>query len=64
MTAIGRIREIIEAIGSARFPPPPKRKYDIIGESPPFTESAGRGRIRDGGVVNKDHADQPPESRS
>jgi hypothetical protein len=54
VTAIGRIREIFRAIRSAKFPRAPKRKYDIIGQSPPFTETAGRGRIRDGGTENPD----------
>jgi hypothetical protein len=43
---ISRVREIISAIRSAKFPPPPKRRYDLIGEP-----IGGKGRIRDGGVT-------------
>ena len=56
MSATSRVREILNAIRSAKIPPPPKRKYDLIGEAMarPFGESAGRGRIRDGGVTSDD----------
>jgi hypothetical protein len=48
------MREIVRAIGSARFPRRPKRRYDLIGEAMarPFGESAGRGAIRAGGVTD------------
>jgi len=58
-----RIREIFAAIGGARFPPPPKRKYDLIGEAVamPFGEKPGRGPVRAGGVT--DDEDAVPERR-
>ncbi|MDP9407441.1 MAG: hypothetical protein M3P95_06140 [Actinomycetota bacterium] len=55
-----RIGEIAAAIRAARFPPPPRRRYDVEGEAlaRPFGESAGRGPIRAGGVVD-DNDRQP-----
>jgi hypothetical protein len=56
MSAMGRVREILKAIQAAKIPPPPKRKYDLLGEAMarPFGESSGRGCIRDGGVTSDD----------
>jgi hypothetical protein len=55
---VQRVREIVRAIGSARFPGRPKRRYDLIGEAMarPFGESAGRGAIRAGGVTDEDES--------
>jgi hypothetical protein len=49
------------AIRAARFPPSPKRKYDLIGEAMarPFGERIGRGRLREGGVMD-DEDTVPP----
>jgi hypothetical protein len=51
-----RVREIFGAVRSAKFPSPPKRRYDLVGEAMarPFGESAGRGRVRAGGVTDDD----------
>jgi hypothetical protein len=57
-----RVGEIFRAIRSAKFPPRPKRRYDLIGEAMarPFGESAGRGAVRAGGVTD-DNEDEPRE---
>jgi hypothetical protein len=51
-----RIRGFGAAVRAARVPPPPKRKYDLIGEAMarPFGERIGRGRVRQGGVTDDD----------
>jgi hypothetical protein len=54
-----RIREIFSALASARFPPAPKRRYDLIGEAVQQAitgKGGGRGPIREGGVED----DLPP----
>jgi hypothetical protein len=51
-----RIREILSALASARFPPPPKRRYDLIGEAMQQAitgKGGGRGPIRQGGVEDE-----------
>lgn len=48
-----RLREILSALASARFPPPPNRRYDLIGEAMQQAtggEGGGGGPIRAGGV--------------
>jgi hypothetical protein len=56
MTLTSRFREIVDAIRSAKFPQPPRRRYDLIGEAMarPFGGIAGRGRIRDGAITDDD----------
>jgi hypothetical protein len=54
-----RIREIFSALRSARFPPAPKRRYDLITvaiQQAIAGEGGGRGPIREGGVDD----DPPP----
>lgn len=47
MTVRGRLRRILGASGRAMFPPPPRRRCDLIGEAiaKPFGESPGRGAV-------------------
>jgi hypothetical protein len=64
MSFLQRVREIFRAIGGARVPPPPERRYDLVGEAMarPFGETAGRGPVRAGGVTD-DAEDHDSESR-
>jgi hypothetical protein len=65
MSFFGRIGEIFRAVGSAKIPPPPKRRYDLVGEAMarPFGETTGRGPVRAGGVTEDDE-DHDASSRS
>jgi hypothetical protein len=56
VTFASRLREILQAIKAARLPPQPKRRYDLVGEAMvrPFGGTAGRDRIRAGGVTDQD----------
>jgi hypothetical protein len=58
MSVLQRIREILGAIRSAKFPPPPKRRYDLLGEAVPrhFGEEIGRGPVRGGAVTDDDRS--------
>jgi hypothetical protein len=71
VSALQRISEILRAIRSAKIPPPPRRRWDLISEAAarPFGENSGRGPIRRGGVVFDDdgrcvddQGDDPSES--
>jgi hypothetical protein len=56
-----RVREIARAVKSARFPPPPKRRHDLVSEGLKQAitgEGGGRGAVRRGGV------EDPPTSQS
>jgi hypothetical protein len=57
VSAVQRVREILQAIRSARFPSRPERRYDLIGEAMarPFGGSAGRGAVRAGRVTDDDN---------
>jgi hypothetical protein len=59
MSVAQRVREIFQAIGAARFPRRPKRRYDLVSEAMarPFGGSAGRGAVRAGGVIDPDEED-------
>jgi hypothetical protein len=61
MSVAERVREIFQAIGSARFPRRPKWRYDLVSEAMarPFGGSAGRGAVRAGGVTETDEDDSP-----
>jgi hypothetical protein len=56
VSAVQRARDILQAIGGARFPGRPKRRYDLLGEAMarPFGRNAGRGAVRAGGVTDDD----------
>jgi hypothetical protein len=60
VSLLQRVREIAGAIRGARFPPPPKRRWDLISEAMarPFGEKPGRGPVRAGGVVHEDEGDE------
>jgi hypothetical protein len=47
-----RVREIVGARRRARFPPPPKSRWDLISEAMarPFGEKPSRGPVRAGGA--------------
>ena len=50
---MNRIREILRGLRSVRFPEPPDRRYDLIGETIDQAlggEGGGHGPIRKGGV--------------
>ena len=53
-----RLREILLAIRTARFPQPPKRRYDLLGDQL-AGKAGGRGRVREGGVGGRGPTRQP-----
>lgn len=60
MAVLQRIREILGAIRKATVPPPPKRKYDLVGEAMarPFGEEIGRGPVHGGAVTDDDEPER------
>jgi len=58
---VSRLREIAAALTSARFPAPPKRRYDLITEAVEQVitgEGGGRGAVRKGGVSDEPDSDR------
>jgi hypothetical protein len=55
-----RVREIVGALRRARFPPPQKRRWDLISEAMarPFGEKPSRGPVRAGGVADDDEGNE------
>jgi hypothetical protein len=62
MRPVKRLREVFRALTGARLPSRPKRRYDLITEAMtrPFGGGGGRGRVRDGGVEDRDR-DRPKD---
>ena len=60
MRFVRRLREIAAALTSARFPAPPKRRYDLITEAveQAIREGGGRGAVRKGGVSDEPDSDR------
>jgi hypothetical protein len=59
-----RLREILSALASARFPRPSKRRYDLVGEAMQQAvggEGGGRGPVRAGGVEDAPAEDALPD---
>jgi hypothetical protein len=64
MGVVRRLREIVSSVASARFPPPPKRRYDLVGEAIErgiTGEGGGRGQVRRGGDENIGPGEQTSE---
>jgi hypothetical protein len=57
---VDRIREIVGAIRDAKFPSPPNRKYDLIGQQ--LAGSGGRGRIRSGGEMRRSEEERTSDA--